>query len=99
MDQVSIPTGMQVLGPITQDYASILTGDALAFLVKLHRNFDARRIELLARRVQRQKEIDSGKLPDFLVETKPIREAAWQVAPVPPDLQDRRVDRGRSGRP
>ena len=92
MDQVSIPTGMQVHGPITQDYARILTAEALAFLVKLHRNFDARRRELLARRVQRQKEIDSGKLPDFLLETKAIRDAAWQVASVPTDLQDRRVE-------
>src|SRR3954447_15496828 len=83
---------MQVHGPITQNYATILTGEALAFLVKLHRNFDARRLELLARRVQRQKEIDAGKLPEFLVETKPIREAAWQVASVPADLQDRRVE-------
>ena len=92
MEQLSIPTGMQVHGPITPDYATILTGEALAFLVKLHRNFAAQRLELLARRVQRQKEIDSGKLPDFLVETKSIRDAAWQVASVPPDLQDRRVE-------
>jgi malate synthase len=92
VEQLSIPTGMQVHGPITQNYATILTGEALAFLVKLHRNFDARRLELLARRVQRQKEIDAGKLPDFLVETTSIRDAAWQVASVPSDLQDRRVE-------
>jgi len=92
VDQLKIPAGMQVNGPITQEHATVLTGEALAFLVKLHRNFDARRIELLARRMQRQKEIDSGKLPDFLVETKAIRDAAWQVAPVPQDLRDRRVE-------
>ena len=92
MNQPKIPAGMQVLGQITPEYAQILTAEALTFLAKLHRNFNARRIELLARRAQRQKEIDSGKLPDFLPETKPIRDADWQVAPVPNDLQDRRVE-------
>ena len=92
MSQSNIPAGMQVLGAITPDYAQILTGDALAFLGKLHRNFNARRLDLLARRVQRQKEIDAGAVPDFLQETKAIRDAQWQVSPVPADLQDRRVE-------
>ena len=83
---------MQVLGNLTPEYAQILTGEALSFLAKLHRNFNARRVELLARRVQRQKAIDSGELPDFLPETKSIRDAAWEVAAVPKDLQDRRVE-------
>src|SRR5258706_501738 len=86
------PAGMQVLGSITPEYAQILTGDALIFLANLHRGVNARRIELLARRARRQKEIDAGKLPDFLAETKAIRDAAWEVAPVPQDLQDRRVE-------
>jgi len=92
MTQANIPAGMQVHGRITPEYAQILTSDALAFLAKLHRTFDTRRIELLARRAQRQKEIDAGKLPNFLPETKQVREADWQVAPVPEDLQDRRVE-------
>ena len=92
MKQLNIPAGMQVLGPITPEHAQILTGEALGFLAKLHRNFNARRLELLARRAQRQEEIDAGKLPDFLADTKPIRDAAWQVAAVPGDLQDRRVE-------
>jgi len=92
MTQPNIPAGMQVHGRISPEYAQILTSDALAFLAKLHRTFDTRRIELLARRAQRQKEIDAGKLPNFLPETKQVREADWQVAPVPEDLQDRRVE-------
>src|SRR5882762_10860361 len=92
MTQPNIPAGMQVHGRISPEYAQILTSDALAFLAKLHRTFDTRRIELLARRAQRQKEIDAGKLPNFLPETKQVREADWQVAPVPQDLQDRRVE-------
>ncbi|NIO38964.1 MAG: malate synthase A [Burkholderiales bacterium] len=70
----------------------MLTPQAIDFLAKLHRKFDARRIELLERRVLRQKELDTGKLPDFLPETKPIREADWKVAPVPEDLHDRRTE-------
>jgi len=92
MTQPYIPAGMQVQGRITGEYAQILTGDALDFLAKLHRNFNARRLELLARRARRQKELDAGKLPDFLPETRHVREADWQVAPVPEDLQERRVE-------
>jgi malate synthase len=92
MTQPNIPSGMKVLGHITPEYTQILTGGALAFLAKLHRNFDTRRLELLARRAQRQKELDAGKLPDFLPETKHVREADWQVAPVAQDLEDRRVE-------
>jgi malate synthase len=92
MTQLNVPAGMQVQGRITPEFAQILTGDALAFLAKLHRNFNARRLELLARRAQRQKELDAGKLPDFLPETRYVRETSWQVAPVPQDLQDRRVE-------
>ena len=92
MKQLNVPAGMQVLGPITPEHAPILTAEALGFLAKLHRNFNARRLELLARRAQRQAEIDAGKLPDFLAETKPIRDAEWQVGDVPRDLQDRRVE-------
>jgi len=90
--QPNVPAGMQVLGRITPEFEQVLTTDALAFLAKLHRSFNARRLELLEHRAQRQKRIDGGELPDFLPETKHIRESDWQVAPVPKDLQDRRVE-------
>jgi malate synthase len=83
---------MNITGTYDPDYADILTPEALVFLAKLHRRFDARRIELVGRRAQRQKELDAGKLPDFLPETQPIREADWVVAAVPADLQDRRTE-------
>lgn len=72
--------------------AQILTPEAVEFLSALHRRFEARRVELLARRVERQKAIDAGGLPDFLPETAGIRESAWTVAPIPEDLRDRRVE-------
>jgi malate synthase len=86
------PEGVQITGQITPEYAEILTFEALSFLAKLHRSFEARRRELLDRRVARQKDLDAGKLPGFLPETRSVREADWKVAPVPADLQDRRVE-------
>ncbi|MDQ2899018.1 MAG: malate synthase A [Acidobacteriota bacterium] len=70
----------------------VLTPEAIEFLHQLSRRFEATRIELLEKRRARQKEIESGKLPDFLPETASIRQSEWTVAPIPPDLLDRRVE-------
>ncbi len=40
----------------------------------------------------RQKAIDAGQFPTFLPETESIRKADWKAAPIPADLQDRRVE-------
>ncbi|HTO46697.1 MAG TPA: malate synthase A [Burkholderiales bacterium] len=88
----TLPAGVEITGTITADYATILTPEALAFVAKLHRQFEGRRQELLARRQARQKEFDAGRLPDFLPETKSIRESKWRIADQPPDLLDRRVE-------
>ncbi len=84
--------GLEIKAPITPEYAEILTPEVLEFVVKLQRKFNKTRLELLAARQVRQKEIDGGKLPDFLPETKAIREGDWTAAPIPADLQDRRVE-------
>src|SRR5271165_3956327 len=84
--------GIEISGRITPDYAEILTPEALAFASRLQRAFGPRRAELLSRRAARQRELDAGKLPDFLPETRPIREADWACAPVAADIQDRRVE-------
>ncbi|MES1155714.1 MAG: malate synthase A, partial [Pseudorhodoplanes sp.] len=73
-------------------YDEILTGPALEFLADLHRRFDSRRVRLLEARAERQKRFDAGELPDFLPETRDIREREWTVAPIPKDLLDRRVE-------
>ena len=70
----------------------ILTPEASCFLTKLAREFESRRRELLRRREARQREIDSGKMPDFLPYTSDIRKSHWTVAPIPVDLLDRRVE-------
>jgi len=87
-----LPQGVEILGKVTPQYAEILTPQALAFVAKLARKFEARRRELMAMRAHRQAEFDAGKLPDFLPETKNVREGDWTVAPVPHDLRDRRVE-------
>ncbi|MBI2224624.1 MAG: malate synthase A [Betaproteobacteria bacterium] len=86
------PAGVEVIGEIAPQYSEILTPQALAFVARLHRQFDGRRQELLARRAARQQEFDAGKLPDFLPETRQIRESDWTIAPQPADLLDRRVE-------
>ena len=61
-------------------------------MASLHRKFNHSRLHLLARRVERQATFDAGEMPDFLPETRAIREGDWRVAPAPDDLQDRRVE-------
>jgi malate synthase len=78
--------------PNVEVETEILAPEASKFLVRLAREFEPRRQELLARRRVRQQRIDGGQLPDFLPETAGIRDTEWKVAPVPHDLQDRRVE-------
>ena len=84
--------GIEILGPVAAEHEAILSPEALAFIAALHRRFEPRRQELLQSREQRQAAIDAGTALDFLPETSEIREAAWQVAPAPADLDDRRVE-------
>jgi malate synthase len=89
---MTTPAGVEVLGPIEGGYDGILTPDALAFLAELERRFGGARRDLLARRKEIDARLQAGALPDFLKETRKIREADWQIAPVPADLRDRRVE-------
>ncbi len=84
--------GLEITGRISDSFTEILTTDAVAFAARLQRAFGGRRAELLARRAQRQREWDAGKLPDFLSETRAIRDADWTCASVPADIQNRRVE-------
>ncbi|MGH9783796.1 MAG: malate synthase A [Terriglobia bacterium] len=83
---------MEILGPVQGAFAEILTPEALQFVAKLARRFTSVRDGLLAKRRERQAAIDAGRMPDFLPETKQIRDSAWTVAPIPADLADRRVE-------
>jgi malate synthase len=85
-------SGVEVRTPTVDRASEILSPEAIAFVVALHRKFNPTREALLARRAERQATIDAGRLPDFLPETRTIREGSWRVAPVPQDLRDRRVE-------
>src|SRR5688572_13701570 len=87
-----LPPGVEIRADVTPEFAAVLTPQALAFVAKIARKFEGRRRELIAARARRQAEFDTGRLPDFLPETKSIREKDWTVGPVPRDLQDRRVE-------
>ncbi|MBW8735149.1 MAG: malate synthase A, partial [Asticcacaulis sp.] len=91
-----MPATVDIAVPVTdrmpERWEEILTPEALTFLAELHRRFEPRRQERLMARRTRQAEFDAGALPDFLPETADIRAADWTVAPIPDDLQDRRVE-------
>ena len=87
-----LPKDVSISGRITPEFAQVLTPEALTFVAKLHRRFESRRQELLARRAARQKAFDAGAKPDFLEETRHVRDSEWQVASQPKDLLDRRVE-------
>ena len=74
------------------DVERVLTPDALAFLAELQGKFGLRLNALMVARSRRQDRIDRGELPDYLPETKDIRQGIWEAAPVPPALRDRRVE-------
>lgn len=84
--------GIEIKALVSAEFAEILTPAALSFIAKLARAFEARREDLLQKRVQRQADLDAGIMPDFLPETEHIRTGDWTAAPIPPDLQDRRVE-------
>ena len=84
--------GLEIVGPMSPRYAEILTPASCRFVAGLDREFGSRRVQLLARRAERQREIDAGRMPDFLPETASIRGGDWRVPPPPADLLDRRTE-------
>lgn len=89
---ITLPAGMKITGEILPAYEDILTPEALALVDKLHRAFEPRRQQLLAARAERAKRLDAGERPDFLPETRAIREGDWKIAPIPKALECRRVE-------
>src|SRR5207248_1987463 len=84
--------GIEVKGPKVAGSEAILTREALALVERLHRELNARREQLLARRAERQRELDRGEEFHFLPETKKVRDGDWKVAPIPKDLARRFVE-------
>ncbi|MGK7875734.1 MAG: malate synthase A [Xenococcaceae cyanobacterium] len=84
--------GVNIRGKVSAEYAEILTTEALDFIAMLQRRFGAQREHLIKLREARQQQLDTGLLPDFPPETEAIRNSDWKIAPIPQDLQDRRVE-------
>ncbi len=89
---MNLPQGVEIRAALKPGFEAILTPEALALVAKLHREFNGRRQELLAKRAERATRLDAGEKPDFLAETKKIRDGDWKIAPIPTDLQCRRVE-------
>ena len=83
---------VEIIGPRIERSAEVLTPLALQLLAHLHRRFNGRRLELLAARERRQRELDAGAMPQFLRETADVRAGDWRIGAVPEDLKDRRVE-------
>jgi malate synthase len=88
----ALPAGIEVRGRDVPGADRILTAEALAFVADLQRRFGPARLDLLRRREERQRELDAGVRPEFLLATRAVREADWTVVPAPADLDDRRVE-------
>ncbi len=89
---LATPAGVEIKGYVGEEAIKILSVEALTFLAEMTRAFRARRNELLEARKIEWKRLQKGGWLDFLPETKTIREGDWKVAPIPADLQDRRVE-------
>jgi malate synthase len=84
--------GIEIRAPQLDEASQIITPESLKFLELLARHFGPRRQALLKRRRDVQQCLRSGMLPNFLEETRDVRERSWTVASAPPDLNDRRVE-------
>src|SRR5262245_35068220 len=83
---------VEIRAPVDGKVAEILTPEALAFVARLQREFGPARDALLRRRAERRAELAAGAMPDFLPETRPVRDGDWRVAPAPTDFQQRWVE-------
>jgi malate synthase len=82
----TMPEGVTILGAMNPEFAALLDSETMAFVAKLHRQFEPRRQALLAQRVERTQRLDAGEKPNFLPETQAIREGDWRIAPLPQSI-------------
>jgi len=83
---------IEIGGTLTSEFEEILSTPAMQFLAELTTKFQPKLQSLLEDRVSYQARMDAGELPDFLEETRSIREGDWSILGIPADLQDRRVE-------
>ncbi len=67
--------------------SDLLNQQACNFLMRLHQNFEQKRQGLL-----QERQINKNQSPQFNEDTANIRQSAWNAAPIPELLRDRRVE-------
>ena len=92
MTSLNVPAGVELKGSPAPGYETILTTEALAFIVALQRKFNPERLRLLEQRKVVQAKLDAGELPQFPTDSQEIRNGDWTVAPLPKDILDRRTE-------
>ena len=90
--KIAEKSSYEISGDTLDRFSEILTPEALDFICMLENKFGQRRLDLLIQRKAMQNKIDDGYLPDFLEQTKDVRDSDWTVSPLPKDLLDRRVE-------
>ena len=78
--------------PTLEGFEEILKPGALAFVRDLVREFSPRLGLLLQKRILVHESLRTVTLPDFLDETREIRNSDWKIGPIPADLRQRRVE-------
>ena len=73
---------IKIIPTLSSEEQEILNPTTLELIELLHTKFNRSRLDLLTKRKDRQDEIDDGKKPDFLSDTKSIRDSEWEVAPL-----------------
>jgi malate synthase len=88
----SLKTDLTFIGPTVNGQDEVFNSGAVTFLDSLCAKFVDEVPELLSKRQHKQARIDGGELPDFLPETRAIRDGDWTIRGMPKDLTDRRVE-------
>lgn len=87
-----VPEGVDIRGRYDEEFAKILTKDALIFVAALQREFRNHVKYAMECRKEAKMRYNSGGLPGFDPATKNVRDGDWMCAEVPPAVADRRVE-------
>lgn len=87
-----LPEGVDIRGRYDEEFAKILTKDALLFVAELQREFRNHIKYAMECRKEAKMRYNRGGLPGFDPATRHVREGEWTCAAVPPAVADRRVE-------
>lgn len=84
--------GVDIRGRYDQEFAEILTKEALQFVADLQREFRTHIRYAMDCRKEAQMSYNNGRSPEFDPAIKYVREREWLCAAVPPVVADRTVE-------